>query len=157
MIGTVVNSAQADIGFTVQDLIHGQFYTIHRSSGTLPGFHPFKNVTGWSRRGRPMVMACPIPDWGLSGATTTTFPRSLTASTRLRIPGAIIPSSLVIRITGKSLFFDLDIVIKGLQKYYFFSPVPEIRFPVVFLKICCFLGRLRYLCSRLKIPIWQDN
>jgi hypothetical protein len=37
----------------------------------------------------------------------------------------MIPSSLVIRMTGKSLFFDLDIVIKGLQKYYFFSAGPE--------------------------------
>jgi hypothetical protein len=53
----------------------------------------------------------------------------------------MIPSSLVIRMTGKALFFDLDIVIKGLRKYYFFPS----------------LTWLRYLCGRLKIPIWQDN
>src|SRR5258708_33697917 len=55
---------------------------------------------GWRRRGLPIVIAWPMPDWGLSGATTTTFPNPFTASTRLRIPGALIPSSLVIRITG---------------------------------------------------------
>src|SRR5450755_1722651 len=86
---------------------------------------PSKMVTGWRRRGNPMVMAWPMPDWGLSGATTTTLPRSLTASTRLSIPGAMIPSSLVIRMTGKFFFFDLDIVIKGLQKYYFFPDCRE--------------------------------
>src|SRR6202008_4570230 len=47
-----------------------------------------------------MVIACPIPDWGLSGATTTILPRSFTASTRFIMPGAVMPSSFVIRITG---------------------------------------------------------
>jgi hypothetical protein len=46
----------------------------------------------------------------------------------------MIPSSLVIRITGKSLFFDLDIVIKGLQKYCFFSAgQATVCLPLVFL------------------------
>ena len=39
-------------------------------------------------------MACPIPDCGPSGATTTTSPISLTTSISARIPGAEIPSSL---------------------------------------------------------------
>src|ERR1700733_12426065 len=91
-------------------------------------------VTGCSRRGNPMVMACPIPDWGLSGATTTTFPRSFTASTRLRMPGAMIPSSFVIRMTGKLLFFDLDIVIKGLQRYNYFSCLRVVELPLRRLK-----------------------
>ena len=47
-----------------------------------------------------MVIACPIPLWGLSGATTTTFPRSFTASTNARIPGEVMPSSFVMRIVG---------------------------------------------------------
>src|SRR4029078_5357814 len=55
------------------------------------------------RKGCPMVMAWPIPDWGLSGATTTIFPRSFTASTRFRRRVAVTPSSLVIRMTGFSL------------------------------------------------------
>src|SRR5436190_5348432 len=50
-----------------------------------------------------MVMACPMIDWGLSGATTTTLPRSFTASTRFMIPGAVTPPSFVISITGLSL------------------------------------------------------
>src|SRR6185312_12091234 len=83
---------------------------------------PSNRSTGCRRRGRPMVMACPMPDCGLSGATTTTFPRSLTASTRLRIPGAITPSSLVIRITGRSFFIVLGIMNSGERKYYFFPP-----------------------------------
>jgi hypothetical protein len=47
-----------------------------------------------------MVMACPIPLCGLSGATTTTLPRSFTASTKALMPGEVMPSSFVIRITG---------------------------------------------------------
>jgi len=57
-----------------------------------------------------MVMACHIPLWGLSGATTTTFPKSFTASTKLRMPGAVMPSSLVIRITGFFLTLAFAIV-----------------------------------------------
>src|SRR5678815_937323 len=52
------------------------------------------------RNGWPIVIACPMPDCGLSGATTTIFPRSFTASTRFMMPGAVIPSSFVISITG---------------------------------------------------------
>src|SRR4028119_882965 len=44
-----------------------------------------------------MVIAWPIPLCGESGATTTTVPSPRTASTRLRIPGAVMPSSLVTR------------------------------------------------------------
>src|SRR5689334_2059124 len=43
-----------------------------------------------------------MPDCGLSGATTMILPRSFTASTRFIIPGAVTPSSLVIRMTGFS-------------------------------------------------------
>src|SRR6185436_8525380 len=64
---------------------------------------PSKKFTGCNLNGDPIVIAWPIPDWGLSGATTIIFPRSFTASTRLSIPGAETPSSLVIRITGFSL------------------------------------------------------
>src|SRR3982751_599310 len=103
-------------------------------------------------------MAWPMPDCGLSGATTTHFPKSFTASTRFIIPGAMIPSSLVIRMTGESLFFDLDIVIKGCKGTIILLPVAENRLPLLqfFKNQPCFLGLFRYLCSRLKIPIWQD-
>ncbi len=54
------------------------------------------------RNGEPMVMACPIPLCALSGAITTILPKSFTASTNAAIPGAVMPSSLVIRIIGSS-------------------------------------------------------
>src|SRR6186997_1746887 len=65
---------------------------------------PSKKFTGVNRNGDPIVIAWPMPDCGLSGATTIIFPRSFTASTRFLIPGADTPSSLVIRITGFSFF-----------------------------------------------------
>ena len=49
-------------------------------------------------------MACPIPLCGLSGATTIILPKSFTASTNALMPGALILSSLVIKITGFSAF-----------------------------------------------------
>ena len=52
------------------------------------------------RNGLLMVTACPIALCGLSGATTTTSPRCFMASTKLRIPGAVIPSSLLTSIKG---------------------------------------------------------
>ena len=45
-------------------------------------------------------MACPIPDCGPSGATTTTSPISLTTSINARIPGAEMPSSFDTNING---------------------------------------------------------
>ena len=45
-------------------------------------------------------MACPIPDCGPSGATTTTSPISRTTSINARIPGAEIPSSFDTNING---------------------------------------------------------
>ena len=45
-------------------------------------------------------MACPIADWGLSGAITITSPISFITSIRDLIPGAVIPSSLVTKING---------------------------------------------------------
>ena len=47
-----------------------------------------------------MVTAWPMALCGLSGATITTSPRCFTASTKLRIPGAVMPSSLLIKISG---------------------------------------------------------
>ncbi|MNS73097.1 hypothetical protein D3C72_1065270 [compost metagenome] len=47
-----------------------------------------------------MVMAWPVADWGLSGATTTTSPISFITLIKVRIPGAEIPSSLVTKIKG---------------------------------------------------------
>ena len=51
-----------------------------------------------------IVIACPIADWGLSGAITTTFPISFITSIRDLIPGSVIPSSLVTKINGFFLF-----------------------------------------------------
>lgn len=58
-----------------------------------------------------MVIACPIPLCGLSGATTTTLAKSDTASTRLRIPLLVISSSLVIKITGRVFFFNHKLLV----------------------------------------------
>src|SRR5690606_25731842 len=52
------------------------------------------------RSGLPMVIACPIPDCGLSGATTTTSPSCCISSSNTLIPGAVIPSSLTTKIVG---------------------------------------------------------
>src|SRR5690606_36503338 len=49
------------------------------------------------------VMACPMPDWGLSGATTTTSPSSFMVRIRALRPGAVIPSSLVTNMSGFSI------------------------------------------------------
>ena len=49
----------------------------------------------------PMVTACPIPDCGLSGATTWMSPRSKTASARELMPFDEMPSSLVINMRGR--------------------------------------------------------
>jgi hypothetical protein len=49
-----------------------------------------------------MVMACPMALCGLSGATTMTSPRVFMHSIRCEIPGEVIPSSLLIRIRGRS-------------------------------------------------------
>ena len=54
----------------------------------------FSNLKGLFRE-----IACPIPDCGLSGATTITLPKCFTAAIRFLIPGAVIPSSLVTNIT----------------------------------------------------------
>ena len=45
-----------------------------------------------------------MPDWGLSGAITTTSPISFITEISALSPGAVIPSSLVTRIKG---FFDI--------------------------------------------------
>ena len=45
-------------------------------------------------------MACPMPDCGLSGATTMTSPISFKTLINDRKPGAVMPSSLVTRIKG---------------------------------------------------------
>ena len=38
VIGPMVDTAEADIGFAVQDLIYRQFHTINGGAGSLPGF-----------------------------------------------------------------------------------------------------------------------
>jgi len=48
-----------------------------------------------------MVTACPMPDCGLSGATTTTSPKGKTASVNASIPLEYTPSSLVTRMRGR--------------------------------------------------------
>ena len=47
-----------------------------------------------------MVIAWPIPLCGESGATTQISPSSFMTCIRVRIPGAVIPSSVVINIRG---------------------------------------------------------
>ena len=60
----------------MQYFVYSQFYTINRGTCTGTGFNITEYVlTLCKRRGWPMVIACPMPDWGLSGATTTTFPK----------------------------------------------------------------------------------
>ena len=54
-----------------------------------------------------IVMACPMALCGLSGATTTTSPISLITAISARIPGAVMPSSLVTSISG---FVDMLVV-----------------------------------------------
>ena len=54
-----------------------------------------------------------MPLCALSGATTITLPKSLTASTRLRMPGAVMPSSLVISIVGSCFAFAICIIYQG--------------------------------------------
>ena len=49
-------------------------------------------------------MACPIPDCGLSGATTITSPISLITDIKVLIPGAFIPSSFVTKISGLFIY-----------------------------------------------------
>ena len=46
-----------------------------------------------------MVIACPMPDWGLFGATTKTLPNDLATAINSDIPLACIPSSFVTNIT----------------------------------------------------------
>ena len=41
------------------------------------------------------------------GATTIIFPKSFTASTKQRMPGAVIPSSFVIKMVGLLFFFSI--------------------------------------------------
>jgi len=54
-----------------------------------------------------IVTACPIPDCGLSGATTWISPRSKTASARELMPFEEIPSSLVINMSGSlDMFYE---------------------------------------------------
>jgi hypothetical protein len=50
-----------------------------------------------------MVTAWAVPDWGLSGATTTTFPKGRRISIKALIPGAFKLSSFVTRISGFSI------------------------------------------------------
>ena len=52
-----------------------------------------------------IVMACPMADWGESGATTKTSPIPLIIFISARRPGALIPSSFVTRMSG-FLFID---------------------------------------------------
>jgi hypothetical protein len=58
--------------------------------------------SGWSRKRLLIVTACPIPDCGLSGATTTISPKGSTASVRASIPFEYTPSSLVTSISGRA-------------------------------------------------------
>src|SRR5690554_3252459 len=82
-------------------------------------------TTSLANRVLSTVMACPLPDWGLSGATTTTSAISFIQSIRALIPGAVIPSSLVTRMSGffightlghKNTFFKKDTVLGRLTK-----------------------------------------
>jgi hypothetical protein len=61
-------------------------------------------------------MACPMPLCGLSGATTTTSPILFITLIKVLIPGAVIPSSLVTRISGFFGIFSLFFVYKS--KYF---------------------------------------
>ena len=51
-----------------------------------------------------IVIACPIPDCGLSGATTTISPMSFIIDIKVLIPGAFMPSSFVTKISGLSIY-----------------------------------------------------
>jgi len=55
---------------------------------------------GYNRKILLTVIACPIPDCGLSGAMTNKSPKGFTASINERIPLEKIPSSLVTKIKG---------------------------------------------------------
>ena len=66
---------------------------------------PSKTLTLSNRKGLLMVIACPIADCGLSGATTITSPNFFIVATRARMPGAVMPSSLVTRMIGRVDFF----------------------------------------------------
>jgi hypothetical protein len=60
------------------------------------------NLVFSKRKGFEIVTAWPMALCGLSGATTTTSPKCFTASTNDLIPGAVMPSSLVINMSGLS-------------------------------------------------------
>jgi hypothetical protein len=53
-----------------------------------------------------VVMACPMPLCGLSGATTITFPISAATEINVRMPGAFMPSSLVTKIVGLEVILE---------------------------------------------------
>ena len=57
-------------------------------------------VDGYNRKGSLMVIACPIPDCGESGAINTTCPIPWTTSNKDAIPFADTPSSFVTKINA---------------------------------------------------------
>src|SRR3990172_9133197 len=74
-----------------------------------------------------MVMACPMADCGLSGATTTTSPNFFMTSTKAASPGALIPSSLVTSIMGLfKLFYFFYKAIKYLKTLGCFSFIRQL-------------------------------
>ena len=66
---------------------------------------PLLILTSSAYKVESKVIACPMPLCGLSGATTTTSPIVFITSIRVLIPEALMPSSLVTRISGFFVIF----------------------------------------------------
>lgn len=89
-------------------------FTANFTQSTGVPEHLYISIGGYKstlskRNGLPMVMACPMPDCGPSGATTVTWPISLITSISAFMPIAVIPSSLTTKIEG--LVFILSMVL----------------------------------------------
>ena len=75
MVGAMIDSAEANIRLAMQNFINGKLYTIDRGAAGLPDSTPSNiSSTLFNLNGTPIVIACPMPLCGLSGATTTTSP-----------------------------------------------------------------------------------
>ena len=77
MIGAMIDTTQTKIGFAgaifyQRPVLHN--LPVYRLFAMLP--HLQKYPTLFIRSGWPIVMACPMPLCGLSGATTTTFAKT---------------------------------------------------------------------------------
>ncbi len=111
-------------GLRCSALRYRQLYTIHGGAAALPCFDAGKGMDRVQAQGLADGDGMAHTAAGVyPGATTTILPRSFTASTRFRMPGAVTPSSLVIRITGwhihdlPALAFLLLVAFAMLQSY----------------------------------------